>query len=141
MKALRSAIATIIRHEDVNFLLTNRIPRRLATRLFGWFSQLEHPLVRDLSIGVWRRFADLDLDEAREHRFRSLHDCFIRRLRDGVRPIDPDPALLVSPCDAIVGASGSVLGDQVMQIKAFPINCETCSRTSNTPRSTGTAAT
>ena len=120
MKALRSAIATIIRHEDVNFLLTNRIPRRLATRLFGWFSQLEHPLVRDLSIGVWRRFADLDLDEAREHRFRSLHDCFIRRLRDGVRPIDPDPALLVSPCDAIVGASGSVLGDQVMQIKGFP---------------------
>ena len=56
MKALRSAIATIIRHEDVNFLLTNRIPRRFATRFFGWFSQLEHPLVRDLSIGVWRLF-------------------------------------------------------------------------------------
>jgi phosphatidylserine decarboxylase len=120
MKMLRSAIVKITRQEDINFLLTNRIPRRLATRFFGWFSQLEHPLIRDLSIGVWRLFADLDLSDARETRFRSLHDCFIRRLREGARPIDADPELLVSPCDAIVGASGAVQGDQVLQIKGFP---------------------
>jgi hypothetical protein len=36
--------------EDVFFLLTNRIPRRLVTRLFGWFSQIEQPQVRDLSL-------------------------------------------------------------------------------------------
>jgi phosphatidylserine decarboxylase len=120
MKRLRATIAAIACHEDVNFLLTNRIPRRLATSFFGWFSQLEHPVVRDLSIGVWRLFADLDLTDAREQRFRSLHDCFIRRLKDGARPIDPDPDLLVSPCDAIVGASGRVEGGQVLQIKGFP---------------------
>jgi phosphatidylserine decarboxylase len=120
MKMLCSTIAAIACHEDVKFLLVNRIPRRLATRLFGWFSRLEHPLIRDLSIGVWRFCADLDLTEAREPRFRSLHDCFIRRLRDGVRPVDPDPDLLVSPCDAIVGASGVVEDGQVLQIKGFP---------------------
>lgn len=120
MNKLYSAIASIACHEDVNFLLTNRIPRRLATTLFGWFSQLEHPLIRDLSIGIWRRFADLNLAEAREQRFRSLHDCFVRRLKDGARPIDRDPDLMVSPCDAIVGASGSVQDGQVLQIKGFP---------------------
>lgn len=120
MKELRKAIASITRQEDINFLLTNRIPRRLATRVFGWFSQLEHPLVRDLSIGVWRRLGDLDLSEAREQHFRSLHDCFIRRLKHGARPIDPDPALLVSPCDAIVGACGPVDDTQALQIKGFP---------------------
>ncbi len=120
MNKLRAAIAAIACHEDVNFLLTNRIPRRLATRFFGWLSKIEQPLVRDLSMGVWRLFADLDLSEAREQRFRSLHDCFIRRLKDGVRPIDPDPELLVSPCDAIVGASGIVEDGQVLQIKGFP---------------------
>ncbi|HME26249.1 MAG TPA: archaetidylserine decarboxylase [Acetobacteraceae bacterium] len=120
MKTLRSTIAAIACHEDVNFLLTNRIPRRLATNFFGWFSQLEHPVVRDLSIGIWRLFADLDLTDAQEQRFRSLHDCFIRRLKDGARPIDPDPDLLVSPCDAIVGASGRVECGQVLQIKGFP---------------------
>ncbi len=120
MIKLRSAIARITQQEDINFLLTNRIPRRLATRFFGWFSQIEHPVVRDLSIGIWRLFADLDLSEAREKRFQSLHDCFIRHLRDGARPIDPNLDLLVSPCDAIVGASGSVEGTQVLQIKGFP---------------------
>jgi phosphatidylserine decarboxylase len=120
MKRLRTAITKIACHDDINFLLTNRIPRRLATRLFGWFSQLEHPLVRDISIGVWRRFGDLDLSDARETRFRSLHDCFVRRLRDGARPIDADPNLLVSPCDAIVGASGAVQDGEVLQIKGFP---------------------
>ena len=120
MKKLWSAIAKFARQDDINFLLTNRIPRRLATRFFGWFSQLEHPLIRDLSIGVWRLFSDLDLSDARETRFRSLHDCFVRRLEEGARPIDGDPELLVSPCDAIVGASGAVQGDQVLQIKGFP---------------------
>jgi phosphatidylserine decarboxylase len=120
MKWLRSTITKIACHDDINFLLTNRIPRRLATRLFGWFSQLEHPLVRDISIGVWRRFADLDLSDARETRFRSLHDCFVRRLRDGARPIDADPDVLVSPCDAIVGACGAVQDGEVLQIKGFP---------------------
>ena len=79
MKTLRSAIAMISRQEDVNFLLTNRIPRRLATRFFGWFSQLEHPLVRDLSIGAWRHFADLDRQRRASNTSRFLHDCFIRR--------------------------------------------------------------
>lgn len=120
MTRLRSALAKIAKQEDINFLMTNRIPRRLATRFFGWFSQLEHPLVRDLSIGVWRLFADLDLSDASEKRFHSLHDCFIRRLKEGARPIDPDPDLLVSPCDAIVGASGLVEGTEVLQIKGFP---------------------
>lgn len=120
MKTLRSAIASIVNQEDINFLLTNRIPRRLATNFIGWFSKIENPLVRDLSIGTWRLFTDLDLSEARDTQFRSLHDCFIRRLKDGARPIDPDPAVLVSPCDAIVGANGRVNGDEVLQVKGFP---------------------
>jgi phosphatidylserine decarboxylase len=117
---LRAALRQITMQEDVNFLLTNRIPRRLATRLIGWFSRIENPLVRDFSIGAWRMFSDLDLSDARETRFHSLHHCFTRRLKDGARPVDPDPGVLVSPCDAIVGASGSVRGGEVLQIKGFP---------------------
>ncbi len=117
---LRSVIGKVAQQEDINFLLTNRIPRRLATQFFGWFSQIEHPLVRDLSIGLWRLFADLDLSDARTNRFTSLHDCFTRRLMDGARQIEADPDLLVSPCDAIAGASGLVEGGQALQIKGFP---------------------
>jgi phosphatidylserine decarboxylase len=116
---IRAAIVKIVHQEDLNFLLTNRLPRRLATRFVGWFSKIEQPLIRDLSIRAWRFFSDLDLSEAKETRFRSMHHCFTRQLKDGARPIDDDPNVLVSPCDAIVGASGSVTGGQVLQIKGF----------------------
>ena len=117
---LRAAIMKIVQQEDLNFLLTNRLPRRLATRFSGWFSKIENPLVRDVSIGCWRFFADLDLSDAQETRFRSMHGCFTRRLKQGARPIDMDPAILVSPCDAIVGAAGRVEDGQALQVKGFP---------------------
>jgi phosphatidylserine decarboxylase len=71
-------------------------------------------------MGVWRLFTDIDLSDARTNRFSSLHDCFTRRLMDGARPIDADPDLLVSPCDAIVGASGRTEDSQVLQVKGAP---------------------
>ena len=120
MTALRTTIARIFQQEDINFLLTNRIPRRLLTQFMGWFSKIEQPLVRDVSIGVWRLFSDLDLSEAKKQKFASMHDCFIRELKEGARPIDPDPQTVVSPCDAIVGTCGRIKGTELLQIKGFP---------------------
>ncbi len=117
---LRSELAKIVQQEDINFLLTNRIPRRLATRFLGWFSQIENPAVARASIAVWRLFADLDLSDARQKSFKSLHACFTRELRPGARPVDGDPQVLTSPCDAIVGACGRIDGGQVLQAKGFP---------------------
>jgi phosphatidylserine decarboxylase len=118
--SLRSELARIVQQEDINFLLTNRIPRRLVTRFLGWFSQIENPVVARASIGVWRLFADLDLSDARLQSFKSLHACFTRELKPGARPVDGDPRMLASPCDAIVGACGAVDGTQVLQAKGFP---------------------
>ncbi|HYJ20166.1 MAG TPA: phosphatidylserine decarboxylase, partial [Burkholderiales bacterium] len=117
---VRTAVLRILQHEDINFLVTNRIPRHTLTRLMGWFSKIEQPLVRRLSIGAWRMFADLRLDEAKKSQFTSLHDCFIRELKPGARPVDPDPEVLTSPCDAIVGACGRLDGIQLLQAKGYP---------------------
>ena len=122
--AVKAALAGVFQNEDVNFLVTNRIPRRLATQFIGWWSRIEHPLIRDLSIGLWRLFADPDLGEAAKQQFSSLHDCFVRELAPGVRPIDPDPAVAVSPCDAIVGACGRIEGTRLIQAKGFPYTLE-----------------
>ena len=113
-----------MQQEDINFLLTNRIPRRLVTRFVGWLSRIEQPLVRDVSIAVWRLFSDLDLSEAKKTSFRSLHDCFVRELKDGARPVDPDPAVMVSPCDAIVGACGRIEDTRLLQIKGLSYTLE-----------------
>jgi phosphatidylserine decarboxylase len=121
---VRAQILRIFDQEDINFLLTNRIPRRLATQFVGWFSKIKQPLVRDSSIALWRLFSDLDLSEARKQRFDSLHDCFIRELKDGARPVDQAADVLVSPCDAIVGACGRIDGTALYQAKGFPYTLE-----------------
>src|SRR5262249_46570947 len=121
---IRSFIARAAQQESLNFLLTNKIPRRSVTRLIGWFSKLEQPLVRDLSIGIWRLFSDLDLTEAKKKQFKSMHDCFTRELKEGARPANPAPNVLVSPCDGIVGANGTLLGTELMQIKGFHYTLE-----------------
>jgi phosphatidylserine decarboxylase len=107
--------------EKLNFLLCNRIPRRSLSLFMGWFSKIENPLISQLSLATWQLFADdLRLHEAKKSRFSSLHDCFTRELRPGVRPLVADPEVLVSPCDGIIGEFGDIKGREVLQAKGFP---------------------
>ena len=99
----RAALLRIVMQEDVNFLITNRLPRRWLTLLAGRVSRLEHPWVRALrqveagmvlqAKGFPYRLAELlsSEDEARAHaggsyvtlrltagmyhRFHAPHDC------------------------------------------------------------------
>jgi phosphatidylserine decarboxylase len=116
----RARLMRILQQEDINFLLTNRIPRRWLTQLVGRLSRIERPWFCAAAIAVWRLFSDLDLSEARTERFKSLHECFTRELKEGARPIDPEPNVLSSPCDALVGACGRVEDGMVLQAKGFP---------------------
>jgi phosphatidylserine decarboxylase len=117
LKQLRDKL---LLQEDLNFLLTNRLPRVFLTRMMGRFSQIRHPFVARCSIATWRLFTDLDLPEAKPQHYASLHDCFTRELRPGARPVNPDPAVMVSPCDGIIGACGAVEGTRIFQAKGFP---------------------
>ncbi len=111
---------SLLLQEDLNFLLTNRVPRIALTRLMGWFSRIRSPLLTRLSVFVWRLFTDLDLGEAKRRRFDSLHAVFTRELKAGARSVDMAPEVLVSPCDAIVGACGTVSAGSVLQAKGSP---------------------
>jgi phosphatidylserine decarboxylase len=115
----RSLIERLTQQEDINFLFSNRIPRRLVTRFMGWWSRIEHPWICNGSIALWRLFSELDLSEAKTTHFKSLHDCFTRELKPGARPIDMDPAHLVSPCDGLVGGCGTIDKGTLLQAKGF----------------------
>ena len=117
---MKQLIQRISSQEDLNFLLTNRIPRITLTRFMGWWSQIKNPIIRDLSIGVWKLFSDLDLREAAKTKFDSMHDCFVRELKPGSRTIDMRNEILCSPSDAIVGECGAIDHTQVFQAKGFP---------------------
>ncbi|HTT13387.1 MAG TPA: archaetidylserine decarboxylase [Burkholderiaceae bacterium] len=115
MKRLRASLHWL--GDELNFTLTNRIPRNLLTVLMGRFSRIESPRLAAASIAIWRRFSDLDLSDAKTRAFASLHECFTRELVDGARPFDADPAMLASPCDSIVGACGRIEGRTLLQAK------------------------
>ena len=120
----RKLIGRMTQQEDLNFLLTNRIPRRWLTIFIGWLSKRENTIVRATCITLWKLFSDLDLSEAKKRKFRSVHDCFTRELKDGARPVDMSDGTLVSPCDAIVGASGTVRDGMLLQAKGFPYSLQ-----------------
>ena len=117
---VRTALMRLLLQEDLNFLITNRLPRRVATRAVGRIARVRSPLVARPAIALWRFFARPDLSDAAPVRYGSLRDAFVRALRPGARAFDPDPAVIASPCDAIVGAHGTIDDDRLYQAKGFP---------------------
>ena len=111
---------TTSRWEMLNFLLTNRVPRALLTRIMGRISNIESPMFTRLGIALWQRFDKLDFAEAEADSFSSLQQCFTRKLKPGTRPVDVRHDVLVSPCDAIIGAHGTVENGKLFQIKDAP---------------------
>ena len=115
-----TALRELSQQERINFLLTNRVPRKALTHLVGWWSRIESPLLTRASIAVWRLFADLDFSDAESQHFTSLRACFTRQLKPGARTVDPRPDVVISPCDGIVGECGDIAGTTIFQAKGFP---------------------
>ncbi|WP_347302273.1 archaetidylserine decarboxylase [Croceibacterium sp. TMG7-5b_MA50] len=115
-----ASLMRLLLQEDLNFLLTNRLPRRWATRIVGRIARSEHPLIARPALALWRFFAGVDLSDAAATSFRSLGEGFTRPLRAGARPFPTDPGVIASPCDAIVGAHGRVADGTAWQVKGYP---------------------
>ena len=118
-------VQRVARHETLNYLLTNRIPRRFATTLAGRIARIENRLLTKAGIAVWQLFGgSLSLHEAATNEFSSLEQVFTRRLKDGARQVDQTPDMLTSPCDAIVGACGVIDHGVAIQAKGSPYHIE-----------------
>jgi phosphatidylserine decarboxylase len=110
----------IAHQETLNFLLTNRIPRRLATSVAGRIARIENRWLTRMGIALWQAVGgSLDLHEAEARDYTSLESVFTRRLSPGARSVDPSPEVLTSPCDAIVGAHGVIEDGMAIQAKGF----------------------
>lgn len=85
-------------------------------------SRLTRRLVEVRSPAAVRWFAGqfgIDLAEA-EHpidHYGSILELFTRRLKPGLRPLDPDPAALLCPVDGVLDAFGSVQDGLLLQAK------------------------
>ncbi len=74
---------------------------RWVSRLAGAFldSRLSRPMIRRFV-----RKNSINLDEFYSDNFRCFNDCFTRRIKENLRPIDTDRASLIAPCDGLLSA-------------------------------------
>lgn len=100
--------------------LLRALPTHGVSRAVGWLAERRLPVaLRAPLLGAFGRAVGVDFSEIAEplDSFASLQAFFTRRLRDGVRPIDPAPDAFVSPCDGAWGAAGRVENGRLLQIK------------------------
>src|SRR5687767_8384272 len=59
------------------------------------------------------------LEEAEKpiEEYSSLLDFFTRRLKPGLRPLDPDPRALLCPVDGVLDAGGVITRGRLLQAK------------------------
>lgn len=91
------------------------------SRPAAWLAdaRLPRPLLR-LWIAAWVKGYGVDLSEVADPlaSFRCFNDFFVRALRPGARPLDPDPGALLSPSDSILSVRGRLPADgRLEQIK------------------------
>lgn len=108
-------LTTLSWGETLNFALCNRLPRLAASRLMRRISRIENPLFVRPALWVWKATSRMDLSDSEKAQFKSLHDCFTRRLKAGSRPVQN--ATLLSPCDGTLGAYGHIRQGFALQIK------------------------
>lgn len=96
------------------------LPKNAISRGAGRFASLRLPAaIQRAEIRAFARLAGVDLSEAAEpiEAYPSLQRFFTRALKAGARPIAGDASVLVSPCDGTWGASGTIDGGTLTQVK------------------------
>ncbi|XP_024386143.1 phosphatidylserine decarboxylase proenzyme 1, mitochondrial [Physcomitrium patens] len=100
------------------------LPLRFISRRWGEFTSVELPLwLRPYVYHGWARAFHANLEEASwpVEEYPSLRAFFIRKLKDGARPLEISSTNLISPVDGVVVGYGQVKGPGTMieQVKGF----------------------
>ena len=94
-------------------VLLRLLTARWVSRVCGAYldSSLSKPLIKGFV-----KNNDIDLSQFESDGFRCFNDCFCRRIKDGLRPLPEDEAILFSPCDGLLSAY-RLTEDTVLPVK------------------------
>ena len=103
------------------FVALQRItPQHLLSRCAGLLASSEVPLVKNTFIRLFHDAYQPDMSQAVEEdplQYRSFNAFFSRAIKPDARPIDPDPAAIVSPSDGFVSQVGDIDEGRIFQAK------------------------
>ncbi|GGE18986.1 phosphatidylserine decarboxylase proenzyme [Marinithermofilum abyssi] len=109
--------------ERIITALMQAMPKKTVSRLMGRIAR--SPWSRRLIPYYIRRF-DVDVSQVEKpvSQYATLLDFFVRGLKEGARPVDPDPRCVVSPVDGTVSQLGSIADDTMLQAKGVTYSLE-----------------
>lgn len=112
-------MSAVTRHRDaiapeeaggvLRFLYTTAIGRIILKLLCArWISRLAGAFLNTRASKAFIKpfvcSAGIDLADYVSDGFSCFNDCFTRKIKDGLRPVETAPGALISPCDGLVSA-------------------------------------
>jgi len=100
--------------------LQRALPQHGLSRLTGALAKSTAPWIRWPFIHGFAHAYPVDLGEAERGQlddYHSFNDFFTRALLPDARPLDPDPAAILSPADGVVSQSGHIESGRLLQAK------------------------
>lgn len=100
------------------------LPHHLITSFMGLFA--ESKSAKKFLIKLFIKKYNVDMTEARNtsiDQYPNFNAFFTRELREGARPIDNSPTVIVSPADGRLLAAGRIDGDRLIQAKNHCFSC------------------
>ncbi|KAJ5365696.1 hypothetical protein N7517_008582 [Penicillium concentricum] len=103
--------------------IMSTLPLKAMSRLWGQFNEIELPYyLRVPGFKLYSWAFGVNLEEVAEpdlHTYPNLAAFFYRKLKPGVRPLDPDPRALLAPSDGRILQFGTIERGEVEQVKGM----------------------
>jgi len=96
------------------------LPQHTLSRIVYAVMRSEKTWLKNLLIRSISRMAGIDIDEALSPDpadYACFNAWFTRELKPGARHFDPDPDVLLCPCDGHISEIGSLKGGRILQAK------------------------
>jgi len=96
------------------------LPQQGVTRLVGWLAASNNKFIKGLFIRFFLSRFNIDMTEASiedPDAYATFNDFFTRALKKGIRPIDDDPKIIISPVDGEVSQAGKIINGEIFQAK------------------------
>lgn len=106
--------------QALKLALHKYLPAQALSKTMYALARSETPWLKSLLINTVLKRFDVNLSEAQESdpaRYKSFNAFFTRPLKASARPLDPDPAALLSPADGVISQCGPISGDRIFQAK------------------------
>lgn len=108
--------------KDIKLALQYVLPHRFISRLIYYVTRIRWSPFKNLFIRQFARSFKVDWSEAERSEpaeYVHFNDFFTRALKPGVRPLDPDPQVLLCPADGAISQCGDLSEGRILQAKGM----------------------